>query len=805
MKMTKLIALFALLFTAAGAQAQMFIFDDDFDQSNPLNCDSLSQASATNFVDMGGNYMSNMDETITFCPDLTQGSKVSISFGTNIGFEFDIHPSDTMYIYDGPNTSSPLIGAYNSGTDPSGFYVSASFENNPSGCITVRFVSDAANEGTGWIANVACGNLPQPFVPHLEAFYGGTGPNIINPIDTGYINMCFGDSVLLVAKPLFPYSLENTGTGYAQNADNAIYTWTIGGVGVIPGNNDSIWFTPPARQGYFIDVRIMDPFPQPARITCKIRVSQLPIFAGTGPVEDTVCLGLNTELIGGVTATDTVGVEVPGGSFNIGGTFAGLTALPDGSNALYETTIGMTGLGTNATITDGNDISSICLDIEHSFIGDLEIALTCPNGTTVSLMNTFGGAGMIPGGCSGGGIFLGNDNNMDGGAPGSPVWTYCFSAVNATAGTICNELGNTVPNAFGFQAIDPANVYLPDGNFDDFIGCPLNGPWTISVKDNQSVDDGYIFQWGILFDASLYPDPEAYQNTIVSDYWDADPTIVTGQSDTAIVVIPTASGPHNYTYHVTDDFGCEYDTTVVLFTVPQPTIFADTTACYYTFFSSGTTAYNGGVWSAVDTCIHFSSTTALNPVIYSSVAGVHTVTFTDNTCGTSVSADIWFPAYVYTQVLDTAICEGSTYTINALQSPDITNYTWNNGQTGPAIDVSGPGDYIVTVNNICHSWTDTATITMKVCDILAPNVVILGSKNGNNMFYVDYEGVTKFECTIVNRWGNTIYEYIDPAGGWDGRDKSGNVVEEGVYFYTIKAKMEGNLELKKQGFIQLYH
>ena len=267
------------------SQAQMSIYDNDFDVTHPLNCDSLAVASTTNFVDMGGNYLPNMDETITFCPNLAMGSKVSITFATNIGFEFNIDPTDTLYIYDGPDITAPLLGAYNSATNINGFNVQASFVNNPSGCLTVRFVSDGANEGTGWVANVACGDLAQPFYPHLEAFVGGVngvGPNIMNPLDTGYVDVCLGDSILLVAKPLFPYSLENTGTGYSQNANNCDYTWTIGGVGVFSNEDDSLWFLPPARQGYFVDLRILDPFPQPERITCKVRVSQLPIFAGTG-------------------------------------------------------------------------------------------------------------------------------------------------------------------------------------------------------------------------------------------------------------------------------------------------------------------------------------------------------------------------------------------------------------------------------------------------------------------------------------------------------------------------------------------
>ena len=51
-----------------------------------------------------------------------------------------------------------------------------------------------------------------------------------------------------------------------------------------------------------VDLKIEDQFPQIDRVLCKVRVSQLPIFAGTGPLEDTVCLGQSTVLISGVTA-----------------------------------------------------------------------------------------------------------------------------------------------------------------------------------------------------------------------------------------------------------------------------------------------------------------------------------------------------------------------------------------------------------------------------------------------------------------------------------------------------------------------
>jgi subtilisin-like proprotein convertase family protein len=795
------------LFFVTGAHAQYSIYDDDFDQNNPLNCDSLGAIDGTNFVDMGGNYLPNMDETITFCPDLAQGTKVSLAFATNIGYEWNVDGTDTLYVFDGPSITSPLLGMHNSVTDPNGFFEVASFANNPSGCLTVRFRSDAAVQGTGWIAKVACGDMPQPFFPHIEAFVNGQGPNALNPIDTGYVNICFGDSVLFVAKPDFPYSFENTGAGYSQTADNASYNWTIGGVGTIPVNNDSIWFHPPARSGYFIDLRITDIFPQSARMTCKVRVSQLPIFAGTGPLEDTVCLGINTELIGGVTPSDTVGVEIPGGTFNVGGNYAGLTALPDGSGAVYETTINMTGMGPGS-ITSASDLVSICLDIEHSYIGDIEIALTCPNGTMVSLVNAYnaGGGELVPGGCGNAfGIFLGNDTDFDGGAPGSPVWTYCFSEVNATTGSICDGMvggTNQVTNVNGFTAMDPSFTYQPDGNFSDFIGCPLEGDWTITVQDNQGIDDGYIFQWGIVFDASLYPNPETYQNYIVTENWTADPTIISGQSDTSIIVLPVVAGPHNYTYNVVDDFGCAYDTTVVLYALPQPEIFPDTMACFYNFNVQGTQAYDGGVWTASDTAVHFTDPNALNPSIWTYTPGTYTVTFTDNACGTSVSADIYYPAYVYTEMADTVICQNMIYTINTLQLPQNQNYLWSTGETTPTISIQSPGVYGLTVSNECHTYTTDVTIGSKLCDILAPNIIMPGTSLGNEAFFVQYEGLKTFKCTILNRWGNKIFEYDNPAEKWDGTF-DGKRVEDGVYFYYIDAELESGEALSKQGFFHV--
>ena len=710
---SKLLIAIGSLFVGSVSYSQMQMTDADYVGANQLNCTALGLG-GVNFIDMGGNYTPNFDDTITFCPDLTQGTKVSIGFATNIGYEFDIHPTDTLYIYDGPTTAGPLLNAANSGTNPTGFNCQASFENNPSGCLTVRFKTDGAGDGTGWIAKVKCGNLSQPYYPHLEAFVNGDPLNRLDPIDTGYVNVCLGDSILFVAKPLFPYALESTGFGYSQNLTNVNYSWTVSSVGPLGVNNDSVWFVPTARQGYFIDLKMTDQFPQLLGITAKVRVSILPSFATAGPIEDTICIGTPDILIGGVTPQDTAGVDVPGGEFSIGGSFAGLTFLPDGTGQLYQTTIPISGLG-NGTVTQASDIASICLDIEHSFIGDIEITLTCPNGTEVSLMNTYGGNGLVPGGCFGGGIGLGSDTDNDGGAPGSPVETYCFSFVNPDFGTVCANLGNTYTNPSGYSSMIPG-TYTPDGNFSDFIGCPLDGNWTISVQDNQGIDDGYIFQWGIVFDASLYPNFETYQNYYVDGFWSPSPNIISGQNDTLVVIQTTAAGHSFYTYNVVDDFGCAYDTTFDVFSLPLPIIFPDTLACDMTFQVAGTQAYAGGVWSATPNGLNFSSTTNNNPLITTNTAGTYTVSYIDNACSDTITSTIIFPPYP--QIFnDTLLCGDDFQVTGTLVYP--TGGTWsaaspevgflpNNAATNPTITATTSGQYTVTfTDNVCNNSTSS--------------------------------------------------------------------------------------------------
>lgn len=224
----------------------------------------------------------------------------------------------------------------------------------------------------------------------------------------------------------------------------------------------------------------------------------------------------------------------------LGGNFGGGTLyLPDGDGDTYSTSINITGFPASATLTSPSDFEELCLNIEHSYLGDLDIQLSCPNGTTVDLVQSIGIG-------TPGETFLG-DADDDGLQTPGIGWTYCWNPT-PTYGTMEAEAtaGNTVPVSEGVAL--PAGSYTPVGSFGDFVGCPMNGDWTIIVTDNFAIDDGYIFDWGIQFNGSGSNDSLATVNepgpiTINENVTDA----TCGSCDGAITVTPVG-GIAPYTF-----------------------------------------------------------------------------------------------------------------------------------------------------------------------------------------------------------------------------------------------------------------
>ncbi len=51
----------------------------------------------------------------------------------------------------------------------------------------------------------------------------------------------------------------------------------------------------------------------------------------------------------------------------------------------------------------------------------------------------------------------------------------------------------------------------------------------------------------------------------------------------------------------------------------------------------------------------------------------------------------------------------------------------------------------------------------------------------------EYQSIVDFHATVVNRWGQRLYQWDDVAEGWDGR-VGGKYVRNGVYYLYVNAK-----------------
>jgi gliding motility-associated-like protein len=107
-----------------------------------------------------------------------------------------------------------------------------------------------------------------------------------------------------------------------------------------------------------------------------------------------------------------------------------------------------------------------------------------------------------------------------------------------------------------------------------------------------------------------------------------------------------------------------------------------------------------------------------------------------------------------------------------------------------------------------NGCSDTLCKPLVVYDdmIFEPINIFTPNGDGNNdVFTFDFRAfaVAEFECTIVDRWGVTMFEMDDIADTWDGKDDKGNKCTDGVYFYTYRAAAQNGIEILGQGTVTI--
>ncbi|WP_052466948.1 PKD domain-containing protein, partial [Psychroserpens damuponensis] len=462
----------------------------------------------------GGAYSSNEDLVLTICPDMP-GQLVTLQFtefNTQLG-------ADVMTIYNGDSVASPVFGTFDGANSPGS--VTAT-EDNGSGCLTIQFVSDASGTTTGWAADVSCFTPCQTIVSQLDSSTPAANAD-------DYIRVCPGEDITLTGSGVFEFD----GTG-------ATYEWDLGDGNTIAGQSATFSYATPGV--YIVNLNIRDANTDSDPLGCSntnlinqvIQVATLPSFSGTGAANTDLCFGETTTIDGVVTPTLFANDCTP--------PVSGTTFLPDGSGAVYTTCITVDCFESNQVLTDVNQLLDICVNMEHSYSGDLDIRIISPNGQEADLFTQ-----------AGGGTYFGGAND-DGGNDAGVGADYCFSMSATTLLENANTItaGTNPPN----NSWAPG-TYLPVDSFASLLGSPLNGQWCIEIVDNLSVDNGYVFSWGLNFDPNIQPPELSFTPVIVTEGWDTDPSI-TNITGSTITVAPLTAGTHCYTYRVTDDFGCEY-------------------------------------------------------------------------------------------------------------------------------------------------------------------------------------------------------------------------------------------------------
>ena len=598
--------------------------------------------------------------TMTLCDDDPDSTHVSVAYDT-----WSFGGGDVLNVYDGTDNTYPLLGSFDQSNFQTPWAMTAS-PSNMTGCLTFEFVSNGG--GSTFSGEIHCLFNCQYFDAVIDSTSEQT--------DTLYTDICQGETVTFYGSGDYMYN----GGLYNQSNAQCTFTWDFGD-GTPVQTGQVVTHTFPTGGGYMIDLKLTDQYGCLNRndIDHRVRVSMTPTWT-TGT--DTICPG-ETVTIGGSAGVGSATAHPPFWDNTPNTVVAGQTYLPDGNGASYQTDLLFDMFG-NQTLDSIEMLEGICVNMEHSFIGDLVMQITCPDGTTVTLENQ-----------AGGGVYLGEPLDYDPSPPGVG-WDYCWGP-NPTYGEMGVEASNgTIVTNNSL----PSGTYTSAQPLTGLLGCPLNGVWTFTVTDNWSIDDGYIFSWGINFAPWVFPDYWYFQNNIVSYQWDGENII--SYQDSVVTVAPLTEGQVCYDVTVTDDFGCEYSdqTCIEVLAATDPTCYCETPPTTINF--------------AQPLCAGDNVT-----FTYSGAADISNSSFDWNfNGGTVISGDVTGPGPIevsfsnygtsYTIALNVTegICipADTTYTVNIPSQMNILIAGTNNlcfGDTSGTIDVTVSGGTLP----YSYNWT----------------------------------------------------------------------------------------------------
>lgn len=601
----KKLAIFVLLFVAgmAGAMAQADMRHINLDATTNGTTIQGPAAGLRLYDDGGPNGNSGHGYDYSCVIESTcDSSEDATTFLSITVMSYDIAPYDTLYIYDGPTTSDPLITKFNSSLPLSSmtFYISRANTTRKL-CIRYRAGVKPNNDTAeyfGFVLDITCKKPCESVVAVIDTIYDRLdkygnviGTSSLKPVPTSF-DTIFGqewvtdstgqgrwvdnrDSIVRIdtlgwddgALLCIGQNIRFHGHGeysshygyYTASDSSSLFHWTFGTGDSLKGNNLTLApYHGYSKVGCFdVILKITDESGCTSKNYMKIqvRLAQNPIktIFDLSPIcnNDSLMVNVGYEGDNGTLTLKKIKFATVVSKVNEVRTF-----IPDGprcADPCYKAPVLFNEFPSGRAIQSADDICSICVNFEHSFMGDYSLAILCPtyddsNPTAggrafLKYKDISGLQGYTPpeGTWGGGGRYTGcpagnpPDNWDNIGAtdvcdsvsnPFGVGWNYCFSR-NSQYTLVTNEPCNTAnPTGAGIASAGYAN---PQTFQIPIMVPPFNnagtdaGVHTVTTKDSS--DHLGMANYYIPADdfTSLVGCPlNGEWNIQVCDYWQID-------------------------------------------------------------------------------------------------------------------------------------------------------------------------------------------------------------------------------------------------------------------------------------------
>ncbi len=209
-----------------------------------------------------------------------------------------------------------------------------------------------------------------------------------------------------------------------------------------------------------------------------------------------------------------------------------------------------------------------------------------------------------------------------------------------------------------------------------------------------------------------------------------------------------------------------------------------------------------------------TTSTLENPVYTYDTPGTYQLTLiasVDDGCGISDTVFATIQVYDYPEAgFDSAPDNASVFApvnFNETSSGEST-YLWEFGD-GTVSGEPNPTHFFPAagVYEVCLTVTNEYGCADKVCDtVIIEEISILevpnafspnGDTNNDEIIPLNY-GLTNYEFTVYNRWGEIVFQTNSTTEGWDGYFE-GELQEIGTYVYVVSGNGIDNVTYFKQG------